>query len=78
MKSDLLRPYLSGLLTGDELNGALSQFRQTSPVTILADSPRRGSLRGGAGTSGDRNQDESPKAALFAGLARILHEGGVP
>lgn len=78
MKSDLLRPYLSGLLTGDELNGALSQFRQASLVTILADSPRAALYEEALARRGIETRTRSPKAALFAGLARILHEGGVP
>jgi 2-dehydro-3-deoxygalactonokinase len=78
MKSDLLRPYLSGLLTGDELNGALSQFRHPSPVTVLADFPRAALYERALARRGVETTTRSPKAALFAGLARILHEGTLP
>jgi 2-dehydro-3-deoxygalactonokinase len=77
MKSDRLRPYLSGLLTGDELNGALSQFRPSSPVTVLAESPRAALYEKALARRGIKTMTRSPKAALFAGLARILHEGRV-
>jgi 2-dehydro-3-deoxygalactonokinase len=40
MASNLLAPYLSGLLTGDEINGALAQYGRPESVTILADPAR--------------------------------------
>ena len=40
MAPSLLGPYISGLLTGDEMNGALNQFSRPASVTIVADSPR--------------------------------------
>ena len=43
MNGNLLAPYLSGLLTGDEINGALSEFGRPSSVTILA-APERADL----------------------------------
>ncbi len=78
MKPDLLRPYLSGLLTGDEMNGALSQFGHPSPVTILADPPRADLYEQALARRGIATTTRPPRAALLAGLARILREGTMP
>jgi len=74
VNSNLLAPYLSGLLTGDEINGALSQFGRPSSVTILA-APERAELyvhalkrHGIEATTKDTQQ------ALIAGLARIVRQ----
>jgi 2-keto-3-deoxy-galactonokinase len=72
MKTDLLGPYLSGLLTGDEINSALSSFPDLETVTILADSRRaelyaRALARHGVTVSAKPSRD-----ALIAGLARIV------
>ncbi|KAB0267582.1 2-dehydro-3-deoxygalactonokinase [Microvirga brassicacearum] len=77
MKPNLLRPYLSGLLTGDELNGALSQFRHPSPVTILADPPRADLYMRALARRGVETTMRSPRTALLAGLTRILREGAM-
>ncbi len=78
MKPELLRPYLSGLLTGDELNGALSQFGHASPVTVLADPPRAALYEQALARRGIAITTRQPRAALLAGLARILREGTMP
>ena len=78
MKSDRLRPYLSGLLTGDELNGALSQFGHPSPVTILAEPPRADLYRRALARRGIETTTRLPRDALLAGLARILREASLP
>jgi 2-dehydro-3-deoxygalactonokinase len=75
MAPNLLRPYLSGLLTGDELNGALSQFRHPSPVMILADPPRADLYERALRRRGIETDTRSPRAALLAGLFRIVREG---
>lgn len=74
MNSDLLAPYLSGLLTGDEINGALSQFGRPSSVTILA-APERAQLYVHAlARHGIRAEVRDTQQALIAGLARIVRQ----
>jgi 2-dehydro-3-deoxygalactonokinase len=72
METGLLAPYLSGLLTGDEINGALSQFGKPASVTILAESPRADLYIHALGRHGIATQVRSPQEALIAGLARIV------
>jgi 2-dehydro-3-deoxygalactonokinase len=67
-----LGPYISGLLTGDEINGAFSLFQSPEAVTVIADRARadlftRALARHGVGTT-----FKPPVEALVAGLARIL------
>lgn len=71
MATNLLAPYLSGLLTGDEINGALSQFGKPSSVTILADAPRADLYIHALARHGIATQVRAPREALIAGLARI-------
>ncbi|WP_230532706.1 2-dehydro-3-deoxygalactonokinase [Microvirga roseola] len=71
MGTGLLAPYLSGLLTGDEINGALAQFGRPASVTILASEDRAGLYVQALARHGIATQVKSPKAALIAGLARI-------
>ncbi|NBJ11763.1 2-dehydro-3-deoxygalactonokinase [Microvirga arsenatis] len=74
MHSSLLAPYLSGLLTGDEINGALSQFGRPSSVTILA-APERAELYVHAlERHGIRAEIKDTQQALIAGLARIVRQ----
>ncbi len=74
MDSNLLAPYLSGLLTGDEINGALSQFGRPSSVTILA-APERADLYVHAlERHGIKAEIKVPQEALIAGLARIVRQ----
>jgi 2-dehydro-3-deoxygalactonokinase len=75
MAPTLLGPYLSGLLTGDEINGALSQFRRPAAVTIVADSPRADLYVQALNRRSIVTEVRSPQAALLAGLARILQPG---
>lgn len=73
MNSNLLAPYLSGLLTGDEINGALAQFGHPSSVTILA-APERAALYVHAlEHHGVKAEMKVPQQALIAGLACIVH-----
>ncbi len=78
MASSLLAPYLSGLLTGDEINGALSQFGHPSSVTILADGPRADLYVHALARHGIATEVKTPQKALIAGLARIVrhHQPG--
>ncbi len=72
MATGLLAPYLSGLLTGDEINGALSQFGKPGSVTILADAPRADLYIHALARHGIVTQVRAPREALIAGLARIV------
>ncbi|WP_162820318.1 2-dehydro-3-deoxygalactonokinase [Microvirga calopogonii] len=77
MNSNLLAPYLSGLLTGDEINGALSQFGRPSSVTILA-APERAELYIHAlKRHGIEAKTKDMQHALIAGLARIVREHAI-
>ncbi|MBB4040529.1 2-dehydro-3-deoxygalactonokinase [Microvirga flocculans] len=72
MASTLLAPYLSGLLTGDEINGALSQFGRPSSVTVLADRARADLYAHALARHGVTAVSKNPQQALIAGLARIV------
>jgi 2-dehydro-3-deoxygalactonokinase len=72
MAPALLGPYLSGLLTGDELNGALSQFSRPASVTVVADSPRADLYVDALGRRGIGAAVKPPRDALIAGLGLIL------
>ena len=72
MGTGLLGPYLSGLLTGDEINGALSQFRRPASVTIVADSPRADLYVQALNRRAIATAVKAPQEALLAGLARLL------
>jgi 2-dehydro-3-deoxygalactonokinase len=72
MEASLLGPYLSGLLTGDEIAGALAQFPGTSSVTIVADSPRADLYVDALARRGIATKVRAPQEALIAGLARIV------
>jgi 2-dehydro-3-deoxygalactonokinase len=74
MHSGLLAPYLSGLLTGDEINGALAQFGRPDSVTILA-APERAKLYVHAlKRHGIKTEIKDTQQALIAGLARIVRQ----
>jgi 2-dehydro-3-deoxygalactonokinase len=72
MATALLGPYLSGLLTGDEIAGALAQFPGASEVTIVADAPRADLYVDALGQRGIATRVRAPEEALIAGLARIV------
>jgi 2-dehydro-3-deoxygalactonokinase len=72
MGTELLAPYLSGLLTGDEINGALSQFGKPASVTILAESPRADLYIHALARHGIATQVRAPQQALLAGLSKIV------
>jgi 2-dehydro-3-deoxygalactonokinase len=67
-----LGPYLSGLLTGDEINGAFSLFEKPSAVTVVAGQPRAGLYVRALARHGVEARIREPEAALTAGLAAIL------
>jgi 2-dehydro-3-deoxygalactonokinase len=72
MQPALLGPYLSGLLTGDEINGALSQFSRPARVTIVADPPRADLYVEVLAREGIDTSVKPPRDALIAGLGLIL------
>jgi 2-dehydro-3-deoxygalactonokinase len=72
MGPSLLGPYLSGLLTGDEINGALSQFSRPVTVTVVADSPRADLYVDALNRRSIATTVRAPQEALIAGLARIV------
>jgi 2-dehydro-3-deoxygalactonokinase len=72
METGLLAPYLSGLLTGDEINGALCQFGKPESVTILAESPRSDLYIQALARHGIATQVRAPQQALITGLFRIV------
>jgi 2-dehydro-3-deoxygalactonokinase len=74
MGTGLLAPYLSGLLTGDEINGALSQFGRPSSVTILAAQDRADLYVHALARHGIKADVKVPQQALIAGLARIVRQ----
>lgn len=66
-----LGPYLSGLLTGDEVNGALAQFGRPEKVTIVAGQPRAGFYETALARHDVPTAVIEPEPALVAGLGRI-------
>jgi 2-dehydro-3-deoxygalactonokinase len=72
MSADLLGPYLSGLLTGDEINGALAQFSRPACVTIVAETPRADLYRTALDRHGIEIRTRAPQEALIAGIARLV------
>jgi 2-dehydro-3-deoxygalactonokinase len=67
-----LGPYISGLLTGDEINGAFAQFAKPETVTVIADPSRAELFAKALARHGVRAAIKPPVEALVAGLGRIL------
>ncbi|WP_375457660.1 2-dehydro-3-deoxygalactonokinase [uncultured Enterovirga sp.] len=67
-----LGPYLSGLLTGDEVAGALRLFGTPTRVTIVADRPRADLYVEALGRRGIAADIVGQEPTLLAGLGRIL------
>ena len=74
MPAARLGPYLSGLLTGDEVNGALSQFGRPKRVTIVAGEARLPLYETALGRHGVATAAVATERALIAGLRRIVAE----
>lgn len=72
MARDRLGPYLSGLLTGAEIAGALRLFGKPEAVTIVADSPRADLYVESLARLGIETRIIPPGSTLIQGLARIL------
>jgi 2-dehydro-3-deoxygalactonokinase len=67
-----LGPYLSGLLTGDEVQGAFRLFGQPRHVTIVADPSRSDLYVTALARFGVATSVRLPEAALLYGLSRVL------
>jgi 2-dehydro-3-deoxygalactonokinase len=67
-----LGPYISGLLTGDEINGAFSLFEKPHTVTVIGGSDRVELFTRALARHGVKAVAQASEAALVAGLARIL------
>jgi 2-dehydro-3-deoxygalactonokinase len=67
-----LGPYLSGLLTGDEINGAFSLFEKPAAMTVVAGSPRAELYVRALARHGVEARVKAPEEALTAGIAAIL------
>jgi 2-dehydro-3-deoxygalactonokinase len=72
LPSAALGPYISGLLTGDEINGAFAQFEKPETLTVIADQGRADIFARALARYGVRAVPKSPTEALIAGLQRIL------
>jgi 2-dehydro-3-deoxygalactonokinase len=78
MSGHRLAPYLSGLLTGDEINGALAQFGRPRSVTIVADAPRADLYATALKNYGIGTTARAPRDALVTGLFRIVRGRAAP
>jgi 2-dehydro-3-deoxygalactonokinase len=67
-----LGPYISGLLTGDEINGAFALFEKPAEVTVIGGEERVALFGEALARHGVRAVARDPEKALIAGLARIL------
>lgn len=72
LESAALGPYLSGLITGEEVQGALSLFGPTRRVTVIADRPRADLYVEALARHGIETAVQGQEATLLAGLLRIL------
>jgi 2-dehydro-3-deoxygalactonokinase len=72
LSSAKLGPYISGLLTGDEINGALSLFPDPSQVVAIGGDHRVGLFSRALRRHGIAAAVRDPEKALISGLARIL------
>jgi len=69
-----LGPYISGLLTGDEINGAFSLFQKPEQVTVIGGEERVALFSKALARHGVKAAVKEPEEALIAGLARILEQ----
>ena len=67
-----LGPYISGLLTGDEIAGAFSLFEKPARVTAIGDPGRIALVAKALARRGVEVASVPAEGALIAGLARIL------
>ncbi len=67
-----LGPYISGLLTGDEINGAFSIFPKPREVTVIGDEKRVALVAKALARKGVRAVRREPEQALVAGIQNML------
>lgn len=67
-----LGPYLSGLLTGAEVAGALALFGRPAAATVVAEPARAALYAEALGRHGVATAVVDPEPALIAGIRRIL------
>jgi 2-dehydro-3-deoxygalactonokinase len=72
MPPEQLGPYISGLLTGDEINGAFSLFAKPGRVAAIGDEGRIALFSRALARHGVAVDSVPAETALIAGLARIL------
>jgi 2-dehydro-3-deoxygalactonokinase len=72
LPSAALGPYISGLLTGDEINSAFAQFEKPKRLTVIADPVRAELFAHALARHGVATVLKSPVEALTGGLPRIL------
>jgi len=70
--ADKLGPYLSGLLTGEEIAGAFRLFGRPEAVTIVADPPRADLYVQALGREGIAVRQIGQEETLLRGLAAIM------
>jgi len=72
LPSAALGPYISGLLTGDEINGALALFGTPREVTVVAEPERAELYVRALARRGITVKVEEQEPTLLRGLAKIL------
>jgi 2-dehydro-3-deoxygalactonokinase len=72
-----LGPYISGLLTGDEINGAFGRFDKPREVTAIGAEERVALFGRALARHGIAVVTKDPEEALVAGIARILEKRSI-
>ncbi len=72
-----LGPYISGLLTGDEINGAFGLFEKPREVTAIGAEERVALFGRALARHGIAVVTKDPEEALVAGIARILEKRSI-
>jgi 2-dehydro-3-deoxygalactonokinase len=78
LSPEKLGPYLSGLLTGEEIAGAFRLFGRPAQVTIVADPPRADLYIQALEAEGVAVLRKGQEETLLVGLAAILARSGAP
>ena len=76
LSPERLGPYLSGLLTGEEIAGAFRLFGRPDRVTIVADPPRADLYAQALGREGIAIRQVGQEETLLSGLAAIIDRSG--
>jgi 2-dehydro-3-deoxygalactonokinase len=78
LSPEKLGPYLSGLLTGEEIAGAFRLYGRPKQVAIVADPPRAELYVQALEREGIAVQQHGQEETLLKGLAMILERSGTP